>query len=198
MSVRNQQWPWFAIEVRTSCERTANLLLENAGYECFLPFARGISHRAERNKGFEMPLFPGHFFCRMNPHDRLPVLMTPGVVQIVGTGQTPMPVEETEIEALRRAEKSGLATMPWPYLQVGHAARMESGPLRGLTGILVKIKFGMKLVLSVNVLQRSAAVEIERSWIGAELPARPVAGHAQIPGGASPGLGRIETMTDLR
>jgi transcription antitermination factor NusG len=103
----------------------------------------------------------------MNPHDRLPVLMTPGVIQIVGVGTTPIPVAEEEIAAIQRVGKSGLSTMPWPYLEVGHVARIEDGPLRGVTGIVIKIKSGLKLVLSVNLLQRSVAVEIDRSWIGA-------------------------------
>jgi transcription antitermination factor NusG len=91
--------------------------------------------------------------------------MTPGVIQIVGVGKTPIPVEEEEIAAIQRVGQSGLETMPWPYVEVGHAARIEEGPLRGLTGIVVKIKSGMKLVLSVSLLQRSVAVEIERRWI---------------------------------
>src|SRR5229473_2361406 len=68
-------------------------------------------------------------------------------------------------------ERSGLSAMPWPYMQVGHVARIEDGPLRGLTGIVIKIKSGMKLVLSVSLLQRSLAVEVDRRWVS---PAQPV------------------------
>jgi transcription antitermination factor NusG len=102
----------------------------------------------------------------MNPLNRLPVLMTPGVIQIVGVGKTPIPVEEEEIAAIQRVGKSGLSTMPWPYLEVGHVVRIEEGPLHGLTGIVLKIKSGLKLVLSVSLLQRSVAVEIDRRWVG--------------------------------
>src|SRR3981081_247768 len=165
MGIRNQQWPWFAILVRTSREKTASLLLENAGYECFVPTSKYIRRWSDRMKEVEVPLFPGYLFCRMNPHNRLPVLMTPGVIQIVGVGKTPIPVEEEEIAAIQQVEKSGLSTMPWPYLQVGHVVRIEEGPLNGLTGIVLKIKSGPKLVLSVNLLQRSVAVEIDRRWI---------------------------------
>jgi transcription antitermination factor NusG len=97
------------------------------------------------------------------------------VIQIVGVGKTPVPVEEQEIAAIQRVGKSGISIMPWPYLQVGHVARIEDGPLRGMTGIIIKIKSGLKLVLSVNLLQRSVAVEIDRSWIGAAYPVRPTA-----------------------
>src|SRR5258708_10296336 len=106
----------------------------------------------------------------MSPHNRLPVLMTPGVIQIVGVGKTLIPVEEQEIAAIQRVGKSGISTMPWPYLQIGHVARIEDGPLRGMTGIVIRIKSGLKLVLSVTLLQRSIAVEIHRSWIGAAYP----------------------------
>jgi transcription antitermination factor NusG len=178
MHIRNQQWPWFAILVRTSREKTASLLLENAGYECFLPISKYMRRWSDRMMEVEVPLFPGYLFCRMNPHDRLPVLMTPGVMQIVGVGKTPIPVAEDEIAAIQRVGKSGLATMPWPYLEVGHVAGIEDGPLRGMTGIVIKIKSGLKLVLSVNLLQRSVAVEIDRSWIGAAYPVRPTANLA--------------------
>jgi transcription antitermination factor NusG len=168
----NQQWPWFAILVRTSREKTASLLLEDAGYECFLPISKYMRRWSDRMKEVEVPLFPGYLFCRMNAHNRLPVLMTPGVIQIVGVGKTPIPVGEEEIAAIQRVEKSGLSTMPWPYLEVGQVARIEDGPLRGISGIVIKIKSGLKLVLSVNLLQRSVAVEIDRSWIGATYPVR--------------------------
>ena len=166
MGVRAQQWPWFAILVRTGREKTASLLLENAGYECFLPVSQSTRRWSDRTKLIEVPLFPGYLFCRMNPHSRLTVLMTPGVIRIVGVGKTPIPVEEEEIDAIQRVQRSGLSAMPWPYMQVGNVAQILEGPLRGLTGIVVKIKSGVKLVLTVSLLQRSVAVEVERSWVG--------------------------------
>jgi transcription antitermination factor NusG len=173
MGIRNQPWPWYAIQAKSSREKTASLLLENAGYECLVPVSKYMRRWSDRMKEVEVPLFPGYFFCRMDRHNRLPVLMTPGVIQIVGVGKTPIPVAEEEIAAIQRVGKSGLPTMPWPYLEVGHVVRIEEGPLRGLTGIVVKIKSGMKLVLSVSLLQRSLAVEIDRKWIGEIQAGRP-------------------------
>jgi transcription antitermination factor NusG len=178
MDIWNQHLPWFAILARTGREKRATLLLENSGYECYLPVSKSTRIWSDRVKEIEVPLFPGYLFCRMNPNNRLPVLMTPGVFQIVGMGRTPIPVEEQEIAAIHRVEKSGLSTIPWPYLQVGHVARIESGPLRGMNGIVIGIKSGLKLVLSVNLLQRSIAVEIDRSWIGAAYPVRPFANQS--------------------
>jgi transcriptional antiterminator NusG len=179
MGIGNQPWPWYAIQAKSSREKTASLLLGNAGYECLVPTSKYMRRWSDRMKEVEVPLFPGYFFCRMNPHNRLPVLMTPGVIQIVGVGKTPIPVEEEEIAAIQRVGKSGLPTMPWPYLEVGHVVRIEEGPLRGLTGIVLKIKSGVKLVLSVSLLQRSMAVEIERGWIGEVQPGKPSAIVAQ-------------------
>ncbi len=180
MAIRNQLWPWFALMVRTGREKTATLLLENAGYECFLPVSKYTRRWSDRMKEIEVPLFPGYLFCRMDPYHRLPVLMTPGVIQIVGAGKTLIPVGEGEIAAIQRVVKNGLATMPWPYLQVGNVARIEEGPLRGMTGIIVRIKSGMKLVLSVSLLQRSVAVEVDRSWLGGVQPKRPAAIEARL------------------
>ena len=181
MGIRNhQQWPWFAIMARTGREKSSTLLLENAGYECLLPVSKYTRHWSDRKKEVEVPLFPGYLFCRMDPCNRLPVLMTPGVIQIVGAGKTLIPVEEEEIAAIQRVVRNGLATMPWPYLQVGQVARIEEGPLRGMTGIIVKIKSGMKLVLSVTLLQRSVAVEVDRSWLGGVHQPRPAAIEARI------------------
>jgi transcription antitermination factor NusG len=172
MGMRNHQWPWFAILTRTGREKNATLQLENAGYECCLPVSKFLRKWSDRMKEIEVPLFPGYLFCRMNPNDRLPVLTVPGVVQIVGAGKTPIPVEEQEISAIQRVVQTDLATMPWPYLQVGQVAQIENGPLRGMSGIVVKIKSGLKLVLSVELLQRSIAVEIDRSWISPAYPVR--------------------------
>ena len=180
MRIRSQQWPWFAIMARTGREKSATLLLENAGYECLLPVSKYTRHWSDRIKEVEVPLFPGYLFCRMDPQNRLPVLMTPGVIQIVGVGKSPIPVEEEEIAAIQRVVKNGLSTMPWPYLQVGRVARIEEGPLRGMTGIIVRIKSGMKLVLSVSLLQRSVAVELDGSWVSSVHPAKPVGIQARL------------------
>jgi len=75
MGIRNQQWPWFAILARTGREKNATLLLENAGYECYLPLIKFTRQWSDRVREIEMPLFSGYLFCRMNPHNRLPVLM---------------------------------------------------------------------------------------------------------------------------
>ena len=177
MSTWNHPWPWYAILTKTGREKNARLLLENSGFECYLPVSKSSRKWSDRKKEVEVPLFPGYLFCRMNPNNRLPVLITPGVVQIVGTGKTPIPIEEQEIAAIQRVGRSELSTMPWPYLQVGQMARIEAGPLQGMSGIVIRIKSGLKLVLSIQLLQRSIAVEIDHAWVRVAHPTRAAEPH---------------------
>lgn len=165
MGGSNQPWPWFALQVRSCAESKAASLLRNQGYECHLPLSKSPRRWSDRIKVLEVPLFSGYLFCRFDVHNRLPILKTPGVLQIVGVGKIPIPVEESEINAIQQLGRSGLPAKPWPFVQVGEVARIEYGPLRGLAGIVVNVKSEMKLVLSVSLLQRSVAVEVERGWL---------------------------------
>src|SRR5438552_18323713 len=135
IDVCNQRWPWFAVLTRLGRERHAITSLANMGYEYYLPMSYSTRRWSDRWKKVEAPLFPGYLFCRMNPNDRLPVLTTPGIIQIAGIGKMPIPVEEHEITAIKQIQKSGLAATPWPYLSVGNTAKIDEGPLRGLAGI---------------------------------------------------------------
>src|SRR5258708_691118 len=93
---------WFALHVRSNFERTASTILRSKGYEEFLPTYRAKRRWSDRIKEEDFPLFPGYLFCRLDQHDRLPVLSTSGVVQIVGIGKTPIPVAAAELEAIWR------------------------------------------------------------------------------------------------
>ena len=158
-------WPWFAISTSAGREKSASSILEHCGYECYLPVSRLTRKWSDRTKRIDAPLFPGYFFCRLNQHNRLPVLMVPGVIQIVGVGKRLTPIDDAEIAAIQRVGASSMSATPWPYVGVGQVARIDAGPLRGLSGIVIKVKSGMKLILSVSLLQRSVAVEIDRAWI---------------------------------
>jgi transcription antitermination factor NusG len=163
MDAVSQQWPWFAVQVKSNREKYVATIIESEGYECLLPMNKHQRRWSDRIKEVEAPLFPGYLFSRFNPNNRLPILKAPGVIQIVGIGKVPVAVEEDEIAAIQMVEKNGIEAMPWPYLRIGQVARIKEGPLKGLTGIVVKIKSGLKLVLSVSLLQRSVAVEVDRS-----------------------------------
>jgi transcription antitermination factor NusG len=161
---------WYALQIQTRLGNIASSALRGKGYEEFLPLYRSRRRWSDRVKHIELPLFPGYLFCRFNPLERtLPILSTPGVIGIVGAGKTPLPVAEEEIAAIRTVIQSGLAAQPWPYLGVGSRIYMEDGPLAGLEGIITNTDKVYRLVVSVALLQRSVAVEIDREWV------RPVA-----------------------
>lgn len=157
--------PWFALQVWSRRESLIATHLLGQGYECFLPISKCIRRWSDRMKEVEQPLFPGYLFCRFDLHNRGPLLMTPGVRQIVGVGRSPVPVEEAEVEAIRQALASGLPSQPWPYLQVGQRVRVSHGSLNNLEGILVNFKGSNRVVLSVTLLQRSVAMEIDLAWV---------------------------------
>jgi transcription antitermination factor NusG len=162
---KSSQFPWFALQVRSRREALVANYLEGQGFEHFLPLYKSKRRWSDRVKEMEQPLFPGYLFCRLDLCNRGPLLMTPGVQRIVGVGRTPMPVEEGEIESIRQALCSGLPNQPWPYLQVGERVRVNYGSLVNLEGILVNFKGSNRVVLSVTLLQRSVAMEIDLAWL---------------------------------
>lgn len=152
--------------------------LSGKGYEWFLPLYKSRKRWSDRVKESELPLFPGYLFCRFNPQDRLPILKTPGVTQIVGYNRIPVAVDENEIEAIRALVDSGVPNFPCAYLDVGSRVRIESGALRGIEGILTDLKGKRRLVLSVTLLQRSVAVEIDSDAVSVIHSSQQQAAHA--------------------
>jgi transcription antitermination factor NusG len=134
------------------------------GVEAYLPTYASRRRWADRVKSIEFPLFPGYVFCRLDANRRLPVLTIPGVVHFVGIGDTPAPIEDEEIAALQNAARSGLPTEPWPFLEIGQRIQLVDGPLAGLEGIFIGDSRKQRLVVSITLLKRSVAIEIERHW----------------------------------
>jgi transcription antitermination factor NusG len=152
---------WYALQVRSRYERVVAEYLSGLEYEWFLPLCKDRKRWSDRVKQVELPLFPGYLFCRFDVQSRLPILKTPGVVQIVGYNRQPVPVDEAEIIAIQTLVSSGVPNQPCSFVEIGDRVQIESGPLRGLEGILVESRGRHKLVLSVSLLQRSVAVEID-------------------------------------
>jgi transcription antitermination factor NusG len=112
-----------------------------------------------------MPLFSGYIFCRFDATDPYTVLGSPGVVHVVSVGKKPLAATEQEMAALQAICRSGLQTEPWPFLQTGRRVRLERGPLAGTEGIVLELKKSCRIIVSVTILQRSVASEIDRHWI---------------------------------
>jgi transcriptional antiterminator NusG len=160
-----QARPWFALRVRSNYERITVLHLRERGYQEFAPCYKTSRRWSDRTKQVDQFLFPGYIFCRFDPNERLPILTAPGVVDLVGFGKIPEPIPHAEIERVRRMVDSGLPVTPYPYIQVGQAVLIERGPLSGVEGILVELKGKVRLVVSVNLLQRSVSAEVDRHSI---------------------------------
>src|SRR6266576_4193383 len=158
-------YPWFALQVRSRYENIVTAHLGGMGYESFLPLYTCRRRWSDRFKEIECPLFPGYVFCRLDPLNRFPILIVPGVSLIVGMGKTPVAIDETEIAAIQAAVKSGLPSQAWPFVQIGKRVRIEHGPLCGLEGVLLDFRGRHRLVLSVTLLQRSIAVQVEDAWV---------------------------------
>jgi transcription antitermination factor NusG len=166
----SQDLPWFALRVKSNYEQAVAHALHCKEYEEFLPTYTARRRWSDRLKEVQRPLFAGYVFCRLDTNDRLPGLTTPGVVGIVGVGKTPLPIPTEDIEAVRTIVNSDLLVTPWPFLQVGQKVRIVQGPFTDVEGILLKFKTRWRLVVSIALLQRSVAVEIDGHWVEPSAP----------------------------
>jgi transcription antitermination factor NusG len=156
---------WFALQIRSRWEGTAAGLLRSKGLETFLPTYTSKRKWSDRFKVVDSPLFPGYVFCRFDVHNRLPVLITPGVISVVGRGKKPIAIDDSEILSIQAAIQSGIHLEPWPYVEIGERVRIKDDVLNGMEGILMSFKGSHRVVISVTLLRRSVALEIDRSRV---------------------------------
>ncbi len=152
---------WYALRTRSRHEKVVRDQLTNQGIEPLLPTVRRLSQWKDRRKEIEVPLFAGYCFVRFGMEQKLPVLKTVGVVDIVGGGQRPEPIPDEEIAALQTLMTNVLPYDPHPYLQEGMQVEVVRGPLQGVRGILLRKEKRHRLVLGVRLIQQAAAVEID-------------------------------------
>ncbi|MGD0906502.1 MAG: UpxY family transcription antiterminator [Candidatus Acidiferrales bacterium] len=161
----NQPNNWYALQVRTRWEEPAAAQLRGKGFQTLLPTYTTKRRWSDRYKIVQAPLFPGYVFCSFDVHNRLPVLITPGVISVVGRGKTPVPVDEAEMTAIRSMVRSGVQAQPWPYLEIGERVRIKDDVFDGMEGILINFKGKERVVISLTLLRRSVALEIDRAHI---------------------------------
>jgi transcription antitermination factor NusG len=152
---------WYAAYTSANHEKRVREQLEQRSVEAFLPVYETVRRWKDRQKRLELPLFPGYVFVRMAFVDRLQVLQTPGVAKLVGFGGTPAALPEGEIEALRTSLASGVRAEPHPFLSTGRRVRIKAGPLEGKEGILIRRKGIFRVVLSIDLIQRSIMVDVD-------------------------------------
>jgi transcriptional antiterminator NusG len=156
--------PWYCIHTRSRHEEVVFQRLGEKRMEVFLPKLEVWSRRKDRRKKIQKALFPGYLFVQdaLDGVHRLEILKTPGVVKILGNEKGPVSVPEIQIESIKTILNGKSALSPFPYLREGQFVRVVEGPLKGCEGFLLKIKEGKeKLIISVDLLQRSVAVEID-------------------------------------
>ncbi|MHB8654732.1 MAG: transcription termination/antitermination protein NusG [Terriglobia bacterium] len=152
---------WYAIYTRHQHEKVIASLLSEKGFEVFLPVQTVARRWKDRTKQLSLPLFPCYVFIRGGLERRFDIVTTPGFHSFVGFGDQPVTIPQEEIEAIRQAFASGSRIEPYPFLRFGDKVRIRSGPLEGIEGILVRIKRSVRLVLSVDLLEKSVAVEVD-------------------------------------
>jgi transcription antitermination factor NusG len=159
---------WYAVYACTRHEKRVKQQLEERRIDCFLPLYRSVRRWKDRRKELELVLFPGYVFVQMNFSDKLRVLTLPSVVGFVTFGDRPAVIDGNEIESLRSGIVNGVCLEPHPYLTIGRRVRIKQGPLAGSTGILMRKKDRLRVVLSLEIIMRSVAVEIDScdlEWI---------------------------------
>lgn len=156
---------WFAAYTSPRHEKHVSQQMQHRGIQNFLPLYKSMRRWKDRRKELELPIFPGYLFVRMTLRERLSVLQVPGVVQLVSFQGWPAPLPDAEIEMLRgQLSQSGML-QPHPFLTVGRRVRVTNGPMSGMEGILARKKEKFRVVLSLELIQRSVAVEVDMSDI---------------------------------
>jgi len=152
---------WYAAYTCANREKRVAEQLAQRSVEHFLALYDSVRRWKDRRKKLQLPLFPGYVFVRLALRDRLRVLQVPSVVRLVGFNGTPTALPEEEIEKLRKALTGQIRAEPHPYLAVGQRVRIKCGPLAGVEGILIRKKNALRVVLSIDLIMRSASVEID-------------------------------------
>lgn len=156
---------WHALYTRHQHEKTVAQALMGKDFEVFLPQYRAVHRWKDRQKDLLLPLFPNYVFIYGGLDRMLNIVTTPGVHSLVSWGSRPAAIPVEEIEAVRRLVESPLPVEPHPFLQCGDLVRITSGPLEGIHGILVRKTRSVRLVLSVEMLSKSASVEVDISMV---------------------------------
>ncbi|HEX5412996.1 MAG TPA: UpxY family transcription antiterminator [Terriglobia bacterium] len=153
---------WFAVHTRSKCEKKVASQLDELQIKCFLPITKEIRTWSDRRKVIDQPLFPGYVFVRIPSEDRVrvSVLRTSGVVSFVGVQGQGIPIPDPEIENVQALLSSRIPFEPYPFLCVGQKVRIRGGYLDGIEGILAAKNSDWSVVISIDLIQRSLAVQV--------------------------------------
>jgi len=154
---------WYAAYTCANHEKCVAAELRARNVEHFLPLYTSVRRWKDRRVQLELPLFPGYVFARLALRNRLRVLQVPSVVRLVGFNGLPTALPEEEMEILRLGLAERLRAEPHPFLTVGRRVRITAGPFAGLQGVLKRKKSKLRVVVSLSLVQRSIAVDVDSS-----------------------------------
>lgn len=163
LASRNGEQRWYAVYTCARHEKRVSEQLERKAVETFLALYETVHRWKNGLARVQLPLFPGYVFVHIPLKERLKVLEIRSVVRLVGFNGVPAPLPDGEIEALRQRLVSGVRAEPYPYLRIGRRVRVNNGPLLGAEGILVRTRNKSRIVLSIDLIMRSIAAEVEAS-----------------------------------
>jgi len=161
LSTDSLQLRWYAAYTCANHEKRVRDQLEQRSVESFLPVYETVRRWKDRRMHLQLPLFPGYVFVRMALGDRLRVLQVPSVVRLVGFDGHLSALPDEEIEGLKRGLAGGVLAEPHPFLSAGRRVRVKAGPLAGVEGIVIRRKNRLRLVISLELIQRAAMVEVD-------------------------------------
>ena len=156
---------WFAVQARAGREHLSAAHLRARGYDVLMPSYYEVRQWSDRVKKVQRALFPGYLFCRLTEDTLSKVVTAPGVIRIIGNSDGPIPVDAAEMATLRRVIDTSLAVEPFPFVREGDVVAVVDGPLCGAQGVVLRSKGRHRLIVSISLLHRSIAVEIDSRWV---------------------------------
>jgi transcription antitermination factor NusG len=161
-SPRNERW--YALHVRPCCERSVASYLREYGHESFLPLYKTRKDDRFGAPQTEVPLFPGYIFCRIDWQTGPRLYLIPGIISVVSMGKKAIPIDDDEIEAIMRIDRSKAEPEPCVLGKAGVAVRVVKGPLAGIEGIIQRPSAG-EMIVSISLLRRSVAIKVDPEWL---------------------------------
>jgi transcription antitermination factor NusG len=163
---------WYAVYTCANHEKRVAAEIEARDVEHFLPIYSSVRRWKDRRVTLDLPLFPGYVFVRLALRDRLRVLQIPNVVRLVGFNGQPAALPDDEMDILRSGFSLHLRAEPHPFLTVGRRVRITAGPFAGLEGVLKRKKSSLRVVVSLELIQRSVAVDVDAADVQGVVSAR--------------------------
>jgi transcription termination/antitermination protein NusG len=158
---------WYAVYTWARHEKKIAQHFDDRGITYFLPLYTSLHKWNKKLAKVSVPLFPGYIFVQTLQHTRYIPLSVPGVVHFVGTAKAPTEIPAEEMELLQKAISTGLKVEPYPYLAPGNRVRITSGPMSGITGTIQRTSAGCRIIISVDMIMRSVAVEVDAASLTA-------------------------------